>query len=119
MRHQEKRQHPRHRLKLEVDFRVLKDRKEVEKFLQNLEHEKSGVTEDVSLGGLYLSCGHSLTEGDIVQMDVKAPGHHDSLKAYAEVVWSDPRGGGFKFLSMSDNDRKFLDDYLTKQNSDE
>lgn len=113
---QEKRLHPRHRLKLDVDFRVLKDRKEIESFLKQLGNDKSGATKDVSLGGLYLNCGHALREGDIVQMDINIPGRKEALKTYAEVVWVDENGGGFKFLSMSDNDKKCLDDFLEEQN---
>jgi hypothetical protein len=110
----EKRLHPRFSAEIPVKYWVLEEQKAIESFLEHLEKTKSAKTKDVSLGGMYISTGHTLKKGSILQLEIMIPCHKEKLKTYAEVVWTNEFGGGLKFFMLSDDDRKCLKSYLEK-----
>ncbi len=112
---QEKRLHPRFSIEIPVEFRVLDDQKEIDSFLEWMEKEKKGKTQDVSLGGMQIVASHPLKKGAILQIDLIIPPHKEKLVTYAEVIWPGEYGGGLKFLMMADDVKKNLKSFLEKQ----
>jgi uncharacterized protein (TIGR02266 family) len=76
-----------------------------------------GVTSNVTPNGVFIHCQQPLRLNEVFDMDISVPGSGQSLKARAEVVWSNrygpddnisPRGMGVRFLSISSEARKFI-----------
>ncbi len=76
-----------------------------------------GVTLNIGPDGVFISCSKPLNLNEIAELIIKIPNANRSLKAKAEVVWSNkygpddeisPRGMGLKFTRISSEDRKFI-----------
>ena len=76
-----------------------------------------GVTSNVTPNGVFIHCQQPLRLNEVFDMDISIPGSDQSLKARAEVVWSNrygpnddisPRGMGVRFLRISSEARKFI-----------
>jgi uncharacterized protein (TIGR02266 family) len=76
-----------------------------------------GVTSNVTPNGVFIHCQQPLRLNEVFDMDIRIPGSDQSLKAKAEVIWSNrygpddsisPRGMGVRFLSISSQARKFI-----------
>lgn len=76
-----------------------------------------GVTSDVTPNGVFIHCQQPLRLNEVFEMDISIPDSDQSLKARAEVVWSNkygpdddisPRGMGVRFLRISSEARKFI-----------
>lgn len=76
-------------------------------------------TADLSQGGSFLKSDLLLEVGETLSVEFQVPGLPRLLRAQARVVWvrrfpksTEPPGMGVEFLSMSEEDRKALGDYL-------
>jgi uncharacterized protein (TIGR02266 family) len=76
-----------------------------------------GVTSNVTPNGVFIHCQQPLRLNEVFDMDISIPGSDQSLKARAEVIWSNkygpdddisPRGMGVRFLRISSEARKFI-----------
>ena len=76
-----------------------------------------GVTSNVTPNGVFIHCQQPLRLNEVFDMDISIPGSDQSLKARAEVVWSNrygpnddisPRGMGVRFLRISSEARRFI-----------
>jgi Tfp pilus assembly protein PilZ len=76
-----------------------------------------GVTVNITPNGVFIRCRKPLRLNEVAEITIHIPNSDHSLKATAEVVWSNiygmddeitPRGMGFKFLRISGNDRKLI-----------
>lgn len=76
-----------------------------------------GVTSNVTPNGVFIHCQQPLRLNEVLDMNISIPGSDQSLKARAEVVWSNrygpddnisPRGMGVRFLRISSEARKFI-----------
>jgi len=76
-----------------------------------------GVTLNITPNGVFIRCRKPLRLNEVAEITIHIPNSDRSLKATAEVVWSNiygmddeitPRGMGFKFLRISGKDRKFI-----------
>ena len=76
-----------------------------------------GVTSNVTPNGVFIHCQQPLRLNEVFDMDINIPGSDQSLKARAEVVWSNrygpnddisPRGMGVRFLRISSEARRFI-----------
>jgi uncharacterized protein (TIGR02266 family) len=76
-----------------------------------------GVTSNVTPNGVFIHCQQPLRLNEVFDMDISIPGSDQSLKAKAEVIWSNkygpddhisPRGMGVRFLRISSEARKFI-----------
>ena len=76
-----------------------------------------GVTSNVTPNGVFIHCQQPLRLNEVFDMDISIPGSDQSLRARAEVVWSNrygpnddisPRGMGVRFLRISSEARKFI-----------
>ncbi len=76
-----------------------------------------GVTSNVTPNGVFIHCQQPLRLNEVFDMDISIPGSDQSLKARAEVIWSNrygpnddisPRGMGVRFLRISSEARRFI-----------
>jgi uncharacterized protein (TIGR02266 family) len=76
-----------------------------------------GVTSNVTPNGVFIHCQQPLRLNEVFDMDISIPGSDQSLRARAEVVWSNrygpnddisPRGMGVRFLRISSEARRFI-----------
>jgi len=81
------------------------------------ERTMEGVTSNVTPNGVFIHCQQPLRLNEVFDMDISIPGSDQSLRARAEVVWSNrygpnddisPRGMGVRFLRISSEARKFI-----------
>lgn len=77
----------------------------------------SGVTLNVGPDGAFISCQNPSRLNEVGELTISIPDSKHSLKARAEVVWSNiygpddeitPRGMGVRFIRISSEDRKFI-----------
>jgi hypothetical protein len=76
-----------------------------------------GVTLDLNPDGGFIRCPKPLRLNELFDMSLKAANADEPITATAEVVWSNiygpddeitPRGMGFRFTKISDEDRKCI-----------
>jgi uncharacterized protein (TIGR02266 family) len=76
-----------------------------------------GVTSDVTPNGVFIHCQKPLRLNAVFEMAIDIPNSEHSIKAKAEVVWSNrwgpddeisPRGMGVRFVKISSEARKFI-----------
>jgi uncharacterized protein (TIGR02266 family) len=101
---QEKRVYPRAKIKWPVKVKTDKA-------------TMDGVTSDVTPNGVFIHCQKPLKLNVVFEMIINVPNSKNSLKAQAEVVWSNrwgpddeisPRGMGVRFTKISSEARKFI-----------
>ncbi|UCG20829.1 MAG: PilZ domain-containing protein [Deltaproteobacteria bacterium] len=77
----------------------------------------SGVTVNVGPDGVFVRCQSPSKLNEVGELTITIPDSKHSIKAKAEVVWSNiygpddeisPRGMGVRFLRISSEDRKFI-----------
>ena len=76
-----------------------------------------GLTSDVTPNGVFIHCQKPLRLNAVFEMAIDIPNSKHSIKAKAEVVWSNrwgpddeisPRGMGVRFVKISSEARKFI-----------
>ena len=76
-----------------------------------------GLTSDVTPNGVFIHCQKPLRLNVVFEMAIDIPNSEHSIKAKAEVVWSNrwgpddeisPRGMGVRFVKISSEARKFI-----------
>lgn len=79
----------------------------------------SGLSGDISEGGLFLSTYRSLPVGSVVDLEFSLPGSEAPLRARGEVRWlrehatGQPRGVGIAFDELADEDRESIHRFCT------
>jgi hypothetical protein len=104
----EKRTHSRIKVKIPVSYRLVEDKKELEKA-----RGPRALAKDLSLNGMFIKTDKPMKMGDILRLDISAP--DNKLKhffAFAEVVRITGAGSGIKLLLMSEEDKSGLKEYL-------
>ena len=73
----------------------------------------TGVTLNISRGGLAIRSTNPLSHGTPVRVRVKLPSGAGDVEADAVVVWSTPGVGmGLQFTTLSDDHQRVLDDFV-------
>ena len=74
---------------------------------------------DLSTGGTFIKSDLLLEQGDRLSLEFRVPGVPRLMRAQARVAWvrrfpdgAEPAGMGVEFLTMTDEDRAVLDQYL-------
>ena len=76
-----------------------------------------GVTSNVTPNGVFIHCQKPLKLNEIFELTIDIPNSGQTLKARAEVTWSNrwgpdddisPRGMGVRFVQISSEARKFI-----------
>jgi uncharacterized protein (TIGR02266 family) len=76
-----------------------------------------GVTSNVTPNGVFIHCQKPLKLNEIFDLTIDIPNSDQTLKAKAEVTWSNrwgpddeisPRGMGVRFVHISSEARKFI-----------
>ena len=76
-----------------------------------------GVTSNVTPNGVFIHCQKPLKLNEIFELTIDIPNSDQTLKARAEVTWSNrwgpddeisPRGMGVRFVKISSEARKFI-----------
>jgi uncharacterized protein (TIGR02266 family) len=85
--------------------------------MQTEEGSTEGVTRNITPDGCFITCRRPLRLNVVFQLAIKIPKSTNSIKAKAEVVWSNiygpddeisPRGMGVRFIKISSEARKFI-----------
>lgn len=82
-------------------------------------HFFSGLSGDISEGGLFVSTYRPLPVGSEVDLEFSLPGADETLHARGEVRWlrehseEEPRGVGIAFASLEDDDRARIQRFCT------
>jgi uncharacterized protein (TIGR02266 family) len=85
--------------------------------METEEGSKEGVTRNITPDGCFITCRRPLRLNVVFQLAIKIPKSTNSIKAKAEVVWSNiygpddeisPRGMGVRFIKISSEARKFI-----------
>ncbi len=84
-------------------------------------------TGDISSGGLSIRTENPLPPGHQFRLRLQVPGRDDPVQVHCEVVWSrkkeeatpgKPSGMGVRFCEISDNDLRFLKQYVSQASED-
>jgi len=79
----------------------------------------SGLSGDISEGGLFLSTYRAIAIGSPVALEFSLPGAQDAVRAKGEVRWlrehstGQPRGVGIAFEELADEDRERIERFCT------
>lgn len=85
--------------------------------IQTEEGSTEGVTRNITPDGCFITCRRPLRLNVVFDLVIKIPKSSSSIKATAEVVWSNiygpddeisPRGMGVRFIKISSEARKFI-----------
>ena len=85
--------------------------------IQTEEGSTEGVTRNITPDGCFITCRRPLRLNVVFDLAIKIPKSKGSIKATAEVVWSNiygpddeisPRGMGVRFIKISSEARKFI-----------
>jgi uncharacterized protein (TIGR02266 family) len=85
--------------------------------IQTEEGSTEGVTRNITPDGCFITCRRPLRLNVVFDLAIKIPKSKSSIKATAEVVWSNiygpddeisPRGMGVRFIKISSEARKFI-----------
>ena len=71
---------------------------------------------NLGIGGAYIHCDETLEPGEQISLTIRPPGY-SALKIRAEVIWAGKvlaLGMGVRFLEMSDKDRQFISDAVSR-----
>jgi len=92
---------------------------EVELHLASDSHFFSGLSGDISEGGVFVSTYRALAQGSLVDLEFSLPGSEHPLRARGEVRWHrdatphGPPGVGISFDELSEDDRKAIHRFCT------
>jgi len=85
--------------------------------IQTEEGSTEGVTRNITPDGCFITCRRPLRLNVVFELTIKIPKSKSSIRATAEVVWSNiygpddeisPRGMGVRFIKISSEARKFI-----------
>ncbi|MDD5291675.1 MAG: PilZ domain-containing protein [Candidatus Omnitrophica bacterium] len=80
-------------VRAKVKFRVVDKNNEC----QVLSERLPAISKDVSAEGMRITCRKELKKGDLLDLEVHAPGRSDPLNMEGEVRWSQPLSGSDRF----------------------
>ena len=93
---------------------------QVELHLASDSHFFSGLSGDISEGGVFVSTYRALAQGSLVDLEFSLPGYEQPLHARGEVRWhrdatpqGPPPGVGISFDQLSDDDRNAIHRFCT------
>ena len=93
---------------------------QVELHLASDSHFFSGLSGDISEGGVFVSTYRALAQGSLVDLEFSLPGSEGPLHARGAVRWhrdatpqGPPPGVGISFDELSDEDRKAIHRFCT------
>ena len=71
---------------------------------------------NLGIGGAYIHCDETPEPGERISLKIR-PSESSELKVIAEVIWAGKvlaLGMGVRFVEMSDEDRQFISDTVSK-----
>ena len=107
----ENRMYPRILTKISAGYRVISEQKEIELVLIRRKRE-TARTKDISLGGLYILANHGLKVGQVLRLYISLQTNSKIISPIAEVVWTNGKGGGLRFISLRKEEKDLLGEYL-------
>lgn len=104
----EKREHSRVKVKIPVTYRLVEDKKELEKV-----RGRHALAKDLSLNGMFMKTDKAVNTGDVLRLDISIPGQKvRHVFAFAEVIRIAGSGAGIKLLLMPEEDKSGLTEFL-------
>ncbi len=101
-------------LKINVGYRLILEQQEIELVLLRRKNDQNARTKDISLGGMYILADHVLKVGYLLRLYISLQEGGKILAPLAEVVWTNGKGSGLRFLSMRHEEKEQLRAYLEK-----
>ncbi len=86
----------------------------------------TGLTQDISSGGLFVATGIAYSVGDRMVVRFTLPGRHEPIIADAEVRWvrdtrfmrtDSPEGVGLRFTSLTPEGKEAIESFLERRDS--
>jgi uncharacterized protein (TIGR02266 family) len=99
---------------------------EVEIGMESDHNFYTGLTRDISSGGIFVATGVTYEVGERVNISFSLPGRDEPLRVEAQVRWvRDPRtvrtdgaeGMGLKFVNLTPEARAAINEFLDKRDS--
>jgi uncharacterized protein (TIGR02266 family) len=99
---------------------------EVEIGMESDHNFYTGLTRDISTGGIFVATAMTYDVGHLVRVTFSLPGQPQALVVESQVAWvRDPRtvrtdgpeGMGLKFLNLSPESQAVIGDFLEKRDS--
>ncbi len=109
----ENRAYPRVLTNIQIGYRVILEQKEMERIFLRRKRE-TARTGDISLGGLFILVEDGLEAGQILRLYITLPEGSSVLAPTAEVVWTNGQGGGLRFITLHEEEKNQLREYLGK-----
>lgn len=110
----ERRQSTRHELEVEVGF-------------ESDHNFYTGLTQDISSGGLFVATHQIKHVGERIKIKFTIPGHAQTIEVETEVRWvressalrraDGAHGMGLKFINLSSEAQKVISGFLSKRDS--
>src|SRR5258708_2296571 len=111
----DRRKHPRARVTVSVQYKLLNNSSEVEEILSENRNWHPAESENLSGSGVSLVTKINLKKHDVIKLDLEIPEPPRKLKAFAEVVWcksSETQKGfyqaGINFLAVKQDEEDLL-----------
>lgn len=79
------------------------------------EIERAGLAQNLSFGGLWVEIDEELTEGDLLDFEIKLNELEPAIQARGRVVRTGKDGAGIEFVEIGDADRLKLMAYLQER----
>lgn len=67
---------------------------------------------NASQGGICIESPQPINQSELFRLSIDLPGPDAKVTAFAEVVWTDTRGGGLHFLAIHEEQESHLRNYL-------
>lgn len=107
----EKRKHPRIKLKLPIEYKVVNETDESYRTFQQQRAMHNGSSKDISSEGLFMITDKQVEKGDILKVEMKLPEEDKAVRAFAEIIWLadenvpvGKHGAGIYFMALRDED---------------
>ena len=108
----EKRAFPRYTGILDIKYRLIEDEIEIKSVLERRNQKLDTSTQDISLGGMYLTSKERLNSRSILSVEITLPKDASHVSVFAEVVWTNATGAGLRFITIREEDLQRLKAYF-------
>lgn len=107
---QERRRHPRISCSLPVRVRRMED--PAATVSADNRREFTSMAVNLSQGGLYIHSQEPLGYNELYRLSINLPETDAKITAFAEVIWSNDKGGGVHFLAIHEDQEIHLREYV-------
>jgi c-di-GMP-binding flagellar brake protein YcgR len=108
----DRRTNPRLSVKIPVKYQLVDDKKVLKGIEDWRQSERHGFTLDLSMGGMQLVVDQPLPVKTVLKFDIYIMDKSRVISVYAEVMWTNEKGTGLRFLMMKTAEEEALKTFL-------